>query len=114
MLEDRPGEDDPVQEGDREARRDPARELAERPARSRAVDVDLVADAGVERRDHERLAVGDEAEVGDEPGVEHRVDRLAVVPAPLGEPAHARASGRGGAWPGAHVASLRTGAARSL
>ena len=91
VLEHRPGEDDPVEEGDRETRRDPPRELAERPARSRAVDVDVVADAGVQRRDHERLAVGDEAEVGDEPGVQDGVDRLAVVPAPLGKPAHAGA-----------------------
>jgi hypothetical protein len=38
----------------------------------------------MERRDHERLAIGDEAEVRDEPGVENGVDRRTVVPAALG------------------------------
>ncbi len=40
VLEHRACEDDPVEQRDGEARGDPARELAERPARRRAVDVD--------------------------------------------------------------------------
>ena len=69
----------------------PVAELAQRAARRGAVDVDLVVDARVEGRDHERLPLVDEAEVGDEPGVEHGVDRGAVVDAALGQPPDARA-----------------------
>jgi hypothetical protein len=36
------------------------------------------------RRDHKRLAVVDEAEMADEPFVEDRIDRAAVINAALG------------------------------
>ena len=85
VLEDRPCEHDPVEERDGQAGGDPRGQLLERAARRRAVHVDAVADARVERRDDERLLVVDEAEVRHEPGVEHRVDRLPVVAAALGE-----------------------------
>ena len=58
------------------------------------MDVDLVSDAAVERRDHERVAVVDEAEVADEPGVEDRVDLTTLVGTPLGQATDTRPLGR--------------------
>ncbi len=108
MLEHRPREHDPVEERDGQAGGKALGERPQRAARCGAVDEDLVRDAGVERRDDERLAVGDEAEVRDETRVEHGVDRSAVVAAALGEAADPRA-GRGGCVvaTGGHRRSLR-------
>jgi hypothetical protein len=57
------------------------------------VDVDLVAEPPVERRDHVRLAFADEADVADEALVEDRVDRRAVVDAAARLPTDAGAVG---------------------
>jgi hypothetical protein len=56
----------------------------------------VVVETGVQGRDHEGLAVMDEAEVSDQPGIEHGVDRAAVVRRALVDTADARALGRGG------------------
>ena len=68
------------------------------------MDVDLVPDAAVERRDHERVAVVNEPEMADEPGVEDRVDLLALVRAPLRLTPDTRPLGR---RPPSHTLSLR-------
>jgi hypothetical protein len=60
------------------------------------MQVERVAVAGVNRRDHVRLSVGDEADVADERLVEDRVDRGAVVCAALGVAPDGRARGRHG------------------
>ena len=65
----------------------PVASASQHPARRRAVDHDLVADARVQRRDHRRPAVVDEAHVADQRLVEDRVDRRAVVRAALRQPA---------------------------
>jgi hypothetical protein len=61
----------------------------------RAVDVDLIAEPCVERRDHVGLVVVHEAEVAHERLVEDRVDHGAVVHAALGLPTDACAVGHG-------------------
>ena len=96
VLEHRAGEHDPVEQRDREARREPLGQSPQGTARRRAVDVDRVSEPRVQGRDHERLPVEDEAQVRDERRVEHGVDRLAVVAPALGKPAHARARGGSG------------------
>ncbi len=62
-----------------------------------AVQVEVIALAPVERRDHDRRAVAQEADVADEAAVEDRVDRRAVIVAALAQPLDARARrGRAG------------------
>ena len=73
------GEDDAVDVGHRETGPDAAVDGPQRPARGGAVHIDPVADPRVQGRDHEGLLADGEPEVGDEAGVEDRVDRLAVV-----------------------------------
>ena len=71
------------------------------------MDVDVVADARVQRGDHERLALVGEAEVRDERLVEDRVDGVAVVGRLLVQAADAHALGRrGGAATGCVTGGL--------
>ena len=93
VLEDRAREHDPVEHRDREAGGNPGRDGALSVRLAAEPDVHAIADAGVKRRDHERL-FSDEAEVRDERRIEHLLDRRAVVGAPL-QRAHARARRRG-------------------
>ena len=81
VVEDAAREDDAVDDRRGDADVDPLVELLQHPTRGRAVEVQRVADASVDRRDHVRLSVDDEADVADERLVEDRVDRLAVVDA---------------------------------
>ena len=83
MVEDRPREHEPVEQGHGHADRNPGGEVAQHPARRRAVHVEQVADARVQRRDDVRPAAGLEPDVAVERLVEDRVDRLAVVTAAL-------------------------------
>ena len=75
VLEDRAGEHDAVEERHGDAGGDALADGADGAARRGAVDVEQVADACMQRRDHVRLPVALEAEMADERGVEDRVDR---------------------------------------
>src|SRR5829696_4068324 len=78
-LEHRAREHHPVEQRHGQAHRHRRADGPERAAGRRAVDVDLLADARVERRDDERLAFVGEADVSDERLVEDRLDGVAVV-----------------------------------
>ena len=73
----------------------PSPSAAHGAARRGAVDVEEVADARVQRRDHVRLPLALEAEMADERGVEDRVDRRAVVGGALVDALDAGAGRRG-------------------
>jgi hypothetical protein len=83
VVEDRSSEDDPVHERRRHTDVGAGRELAHHPAGGRAVQVEVARDPRMERRDDERPAVVDEADVAHEGLVEDRLDGLAVVPPAL-------------------------------
>ncbi len=94
VVKRRPGEHEPVDQRDRPGRRGCRRRASvDHPRGRRAVEVDLVAAAGVQRRDDVGLAVDGEAEVGDQRLVEDRVDRRAVVVGAGGDPADTGAFG---------------------
>ena len=103
VLEHGACEHDPVEQCRGEARVDAVTHRPQRPAGGRAVDVDVVADACVQRGDHERLPVLDEAEVADQGGVEDRVDAGTVVASVLGHALHPCPGARGGVGPARHV-----------
>ena len=112
----RAGEHEAVEQRHGQADR---RARGERPCRAprhRAVAVDDVAAARVQRGHDERLAVlADDAEVGDQPLVEDRVDRRAVVAAalaPAPQP-HALGAWRGGVGGGGHSRRAPVGCAVS-
>ena len=67
----------------------PRESVRKQAARRRAVQVEALAVARVEHRDHERAALAGEAHVSDETLVEDGVDEGALAAAPLREPPHA-------------------------
>ena len=77
-----------VEQRDRQATRRTGAEERQHPARGRAVDHHLVADAREGRGNHERLALVHEAHVADEGLVEDGVDRGAIVVAALRQAPH--------------------------
>ncbi|MEZ5100635.1 MAG: hypothetical protein R3C15_12715 [Thermoleophilia bacterium] len=85
VVEDRAGEDDPVEQRHGQARGRAGREGPVQAAGRGAVDVDAVVDAGVQDGDAEGLAVDRDRHVGDHRGVDDGVDRGAVVRAPGGQ-----------------------------
>jgi hypothetical protein len=93
VVEGRARQHQAVDERHGEADLRPARERAQHAAGGRAVQVDLVAGAGVERRDDGGATVVDEADVADEAVVEDRVQSLAVVMAARRQAAELRAWG---------------------
>ena len=92
VLEGRAREHERVHERDRDAGRSARSEQPNGAARGRAVDVDGVADARVEHRDADRLVSVGERHVREQPAIEDRVDRLAVVPALLRPAPHSDAT----------------------
>ena len=95
-LEHRAREHHAVEQRDGEADRHRGAGGAQRPAGRRAVHVDLLAEARVQRGDHERLALVGEADVRHERLVEDGLDGVALVGRLLVHPAHAHALGRRG------------------
>ena len=71
-------------------------EHPQHPARCGSVQVEPVVNTRVEGGDHVRLAVGDEADVAHEGGVEDGLDRVALVHPARGDAAHAGALGGSG------------------
>ena len=87
MVERRARQDQAVEEGDGDAGVDAVPQRSQHAAGRGAVEVERLADAGVDGRDDERLAVYDKAEVADVGLVEDGVDGLAVVEAAGGQAA---------------------------
>ena len=93
MVEGGPGQDQAVEQRDRDADLHPAGHGLEHPAGRRSVDIEPIAHPHVDRRDHERPPVGDEAHMADQPLVEDGVDQRAVVGAASREAADCRPVG---------------------
>ena len=96
VVEDRPREHDPVEQGHRDADVDAVAHRSERPIRGQPVDDELVTEQTVGGRDDVGLPVLHETHVAHEPLVEDRADRRLVVDAALGESPDARPFGRSG------------------
>ncbi len=95
VMELRVGEDDAVDEGDRHADGNAGVEGSQEAAGNRAVEHQPVPVPPEDHRDHERLAVAGESDVGDERLVEDPVGRGSVVGAAFGL-ASEPGAGRGG------------------
>src|SRR5207249_11618409 len=91
VVERRSREHEPVDERDGQANLDTAGQRTERATGGRAVDVQVVADACLERRHDQGGVVPDDPQVADEGFVQDRIDRGAVVCGTLGQPADAGA-----------------------
>lgn len=76
-----------------DAGRDSVSERAQHAARRRAVKVERVAHAGVDRRDDDGIAVDDESDVADDGLVEDGVHGGGVVGPTFRETAHGRPAG---------------------
>ena len=85
VLERRPGQHQPVGEGDGDAYRGAGGVQAL--AGDRAVQVQVVRGEPVHGGDHHRPPAGDHSEVGDQPSVKHRIQRLPVGPPQVPVPA---------------------------
>ena len=85
VLEHRPGQHQPVGEGDGDTHRSAGGVQAL--AGDRTVQVQGVRGEPVHGGDHHRPPAGDRSEVGDQPGVEHRIQRLSVGPPQVPVPA---------------------------
>ena len=96
VMHGRAGEHQPVEQCHRQAGRRPGAQRADRAAGSGAVEVHLLADACVQRGDHEGLALVREPEMRHHRLVEDRVDRLAVVAGAGRHTTNLRAWRRGG------------------
>src|SRR5712671_7945708 len=102
MIENGAGEDQSIEQRDRDADGDALIEVAEHATGGRAVDVKHVSVAAERSGDHEGLSVGNEADVAEESFVENLVDGVAVVNRAL------RFAHYAGAWSWSGVAGLKT------
>ncbi len=84
VMEDRTGRDDPVDDRGRHAHRCSTSDEPQHAARRRSVQVENIVDPGMNRRNHDRVIVGDEPDVTDQRLIEDLIDRLSVVMAPFG------------------------------
>src|SRR5260370_37839718 len=91
VIEDGAGEDQSIEQGDRDADGDALIEVAEHAAGGRAVYVEHISVASERSGDHEGLSVNHEADVAEETFVEDLVDGVAVVNRPLRFAHYARA-----------------------
>src|SRR5690349_4123189 len=81
MIEDGTGEDESVEESDRDANRGAFFQLAQHAASGRAVDVEVRVFAAVGSRDDERLAINSESYVAEKCFVENAGNLFAVIDA---------------------------------
>src|SRR6266446_1388222 len=105
VIEDGAGQDQSIQQGDRDANGDALIEIAEHAAGGRAVDVEHVSVAPEGRWDDEGLSVGDEADVTEKGFIEDLIDGVAVVNRAL-RFAHYACARRGGGVAGLKTAGL--------
>src|ERR1700674_2222154 len=96
VIEDGAGQDQSVEQGDRDADGDALIEVAQHAAGGRTVDVKHVPVASERSWDHERLSVNQEADVAEESFVEDLVDGVALVNRALRFAHYARAWSRSG------------------
>ena len=81
VMKRRPSQDESINQGDSEARRNSLLERLQHPAGRGSVHVDRLADAHVCCWNHERLGIRDESQMTDHPRVENLVDDRPVVDA---------------------------------
>src|SRR5260370_11292556 len=100
VIENGAGEDQSIEQRDRDADGDALIEVAEHAAGGRAVDVKHVSVASERSGDDEGMSVGYEADVAEESFVEDLVDGVAVVHRPLRFAHYART------WSGIGIAGV--------
>ena len=96
MIEDGTGQNESVSESHRDADGKSFANISQHAAGSGAVEIDRVADARVERGNHEGLAIDRKTDVADESFIENLVDGRTVVDAAMRFAHDARALGRRG------------------
>ena len=84
MIEDRSGEDEPVEESHGQADGHTLIEVPQHSAGSGAMDVEIIAVASVAGGDDEGMAIANESDVADESFVEDSVGSFAIVGAAMG------------------------------
>ncbi len=90
----RAGEDQTVEQGDRDTDVCAAREVAQQIVAGGAVEKEIVADPGVGHRKDDRSMRGDEADVGHQGFVEDGVGQIAIEGATFALPSECGPAGR--------------------